>query len=66
MEKDKEKAMYESPVTKETPVNLESGICVGSEAIRNDGTNSDVGTTEHKVDNSFSSGFSDSWDSLDW
>ncbi len=27
---EKEKAMYEAPVTKETPVNLESGICAGS------------------------------------
>lgn len=35
MEKEKEKGKYESPFTKETQVNLESGICASSASVEN-------------------------------
>ena len=65
MEKDKEKAMYESPVTKETPVNLESGICGASQYkgkavnVAGDGSGGEI--EKHTIsDGGFS--FSSSWE----
>ena len=62
MEKDKEKAMYEAPVTKETPVNLESGICASSATV--DNPDKDNGRIEgHEVNTEFGGSWSkEGWD----
>lgn len=65
MKKDKEKAKYESPQTKETIVSLESGICAASADIQNpnDGGNGQI--EEHKVNSDFGFSFQDqSWDEI--
>ena len=66
MEKDKEKAMYESPVTKETPVNLESGICAGSIKFPDSSGNKNASIEAHEENSGFDSGFGDSntWGSV--
>lgn len=54
MEKDKEKAMYESPVTKETQVKLESGICAASRTkVVYDDENATVNIERQKEGGSF-------------
>lgn len=62
MKKDKEKATYESPLTRRTQVNLESGICAGSADIRNPkGSTGEI--EEHKINDDFNFSFSDqNWD----
>lgn len=62
MKKNKEKTVYESPQTKKTSVNLESGICVSSTDIRN--PNEDNGRIEdHQVNTTFDFDFNDQgWD----
>ncbi len=47
MKKDKEKRKYESPVTRNTRVNLESGICVAS-ITKDDGTGSKAKATQQE------------------
>lgn len=62
MKKDKEKIEYESPRTKKTQVNLESGICAGSADIQNPNENNGR-IEEHKINDDFNFSFTDQdWD----
>ena len=65
MKKDKEKAMYESPVTKETRVNLESGICAASAIVENPNDSSTGQIDGHDVNDEFGGSWSNgAWDSV--
>lgn len=57
-----EKVIYESPQTKKTPVNLESGICASSADVQNpNDANGQI--EEHAVNTSFDFDFADQgWD----
>lgn len=60
MKKDKEKEKYESPFTKKTQVNLESGICANSkEKVVIDDENTTVNIEEQTNGGSFEI---DTWD----
>ncbi len=64
MKKDKEKEKYESPLTKKTQVNLESGFMNASADVRNpDESNGRI--EEHQVNQDFGFTFEDgnAWDS---
>ncbi len=64
MKKDKEKEKYESPLTKKTQVNLESGFMNASADVRNpDEINGRI--EEHQVNQDFGFTFEDgnAWDS---
>lgn len=64
MKKDKEKEKYESPFTKKTQVNLESGFMTGSANVQNPDENN--GRIEkHQVNQDFGFTFEDgnAWDS---
>lgn len=62
MKKYKEKTMYESPQTRRTLVNMESGICVSSADIKNpDDNNGQI--EEHQVNTDFGFSFEQQqWD----
>lgn len=63
MKKYKEKTMYESPQTRRTLVNMESGICVSSADIKNPNDENNGQIEEHKVNKDFDFGFNDQeWD----
>lgn len=64
MKKDKEKERYESPQTKKTQVNLESGFMTGSANVRNPNDNNGL-IEEHQVNQDFGFTFEDgnAWDS---
>lgn len=62
MGKDKEKTVYESPHTKKTLVNVESGICASSIDIKNPNDNNGQ-IEEHEVNTDFGFDFADqTWD----
>lgn len=62
MKKDKEKELYESPQTKKTTVNLESGICASSADVENpNDANGQI--QEHEVNTDFGFNFNEQqWD----
>lgn len=62
MKKEREKAKYESPLTKKTTVILENGICATSANIKN--PNEDNGRIEeHAVNTDFGFNFNENeWD----
>ena len=63
MKKDKEKAVYESPVTKETQVNLESGICASSAKVENPNDDKNGKIEGHEVNTEFGGGWTNQgWD----
>ncbi len=63
MKEDEKKAMYESPVTKETPVNLESGICASSTNVQNPDDEDNGRIKGHEVNTDFGGGWTnDNWD----
>ena len=58
-----EKVIYESPQTKRTPVNLESGICASSADVQNPNNAENGQIEEHEVNKDFDFGFNDQdWD----
>lgn len=64
MKKDKEKELYESPQTKKTTVNLESGICASSADVQNPNDANNGQIQEHEVNTGFNYDFNDQgWDS---
>lgn len=63
MKKYKEKTMYESPQTRRTLVNMESGICVSSADIKNPDNEDNGRIEEHQVNTDFNYDFNDQgWD----
>lgn len=58
-----EKVIYESPQTKKTPVNLESGICASSADVQNSDDPKNGQIQEHEVNTDFNFNFADQiWD----
>lgn len=63
MGKDKEKTVYESPHTKKTLVNVESGICASSIDIKNPDDKENGQIEEQKVNTDFNFTFeTQDWD----
>lgn len=63
MKKYKEKTMYESPQTRRTLVNMESGICVSSADIKNPDDENNGQIEEHQVNTDFGFSFEQQqWD----
>lgn len=63
MKKDKEKELYESPQTKKTTVNLESGICASSADVENPDDANNGQIQEHEVNSDFGFNFNEQqWD----
>lgn len=63
MKKDKEKELYESPQTKKTTVNLESGICASSADVENPDDANNGQIQEHEVNTDFGFNFNEQqWD----
>lgn len=63
MKKYKEKTMYESPQTRRTLVNMESGICVSSADIKNPNDENNGQIEEHQVNTDFGFSFEQQqWD----
>ena len=66
MKKERQTTMYESPITKETQVKLESGICTGSyrgQEVEVASGSDNGGIEEHGKNNDFSGTFTNSgWD----
>lgn len=63
MKKYKEKTMYESPQTRRTLVNMESGICVSSADIKNPDDKNNGQIEEHQVNTDFGFSFEQQqWD----
>lgn len=63
MKKYKEKTMYESPQTRRTLVNMESGICVSSADIKNPDNKDNGRIEEHQVNTDFGFSFEQQqWD----
>ena len=59
MKKDKEKELYESPQTKKTTVNLESGICASSADVENPDDANNGQIQEHEVNSDFGFNFNE-------
>ncbi len=65
MKTNEEKLSYESPQTRKTMVNLESGICASSTVIQNPDTNNGR-IEEHEKNTDFDMGFGgQEWDEIE-